>query len=128
MKKERIVHYTKEEIDRMIAEGKSQTDWEKVDAMTDEEVHVAALADPNAQPLTDEELKRLRLVPNPKSIRKKLGLSQREFSERYGLSKRTVEAWETERFVPDQAAKTLLRIIATVPEIVEKVVRDDARK
>jgi hypothetical protein len=31
--------------------------------MTDEEITVAALSDPDAQPLTEEQLKRMRRVP-----------------------------------------------------------------
>ena len=31
-------------------------DWSRFDALTDEEAHAAALADPDAQPLTEERL------------------------------------------------------------------------
>ena len=34
------------------------TDWERFDAMTDEEVTAAALSDPDAQPLTEEQLRK----------------------------------------------------------------------
>ena len=37
-----------------------ETDWAKVMAMTDEEIHARALADPDAQPMTPEELARMR--------------------------------------------------------------------
>lgn len=33
------------------------TDWERIDAMTDEEVTTAALSDPDAKPLTEEQLR-----------------------------------------------------------------------
>ena len=36
------------------------TDWERVESMTDEEVTAAALADPDAQPLTEEQLRKSR--------------------------------------------------------------------
>lgn len=36
------------------------TDWAAVDAMTDEEITAAALSDPDAQPLTEEELRGMR--------------------------------------------------------------------
>lgn len=36
------------------------TDWERLNAMTDEEVTAAALSDPDAQPLTDEQMNRAR--------------------------------------------------------------------
>jgi hypothetical protein len=37
-------------------------DWAKLDAMTDEEIEAAARSDPDNPPLTDEELKRMRLI------------------------------------------------------------------
>jgi putative transcriptional regulator len=36
------------------------TDWARVNAMTDEEVMAAALSDPDAQPLTPEQLAKMR--------------------------------------------------------------------
>ncbi len=35
---------------------KGRTDWERLGNMTDDEVQAAALSDPDAQPLTDEQL------------------------------------------------------------------------
>ena len=32
-------------------------DWSAVDALTDEEIHAAAMADPDARPMTEEECK-----------------------------------------------------------------------
>ncbi|VAW58061.1 hypothetical protein MNBD_GAMMA11-398 [hydrothermal vent metagenome] len=46
------VKYTLEEAKKL----KGKTDWEKLDGMTDEEVHQAALDDPDTQPLTKERL------------------------------------------------------------------------
>ncbi len=43
-----------------------KTDWERVKVMTEEEIEAAALSDPDNPPLTDEELKRFKLVLNPK--------------------------------------------------------------
>ena len=45
-----------------------KTDWARIDAMTDEEV-VAALSDPDAQPLTPEELARMRVVSHKEAMR-----------------------------------------------------------
>ena len=50
MKKERIIRVSLEDW----AEMKGQTDWAKIDAMTEEEIEQNALNDPNNQPLTDE--------------------------------------------------------------------------
>ena len=42
---------------------RGKTDWKRLDAMTDEEVHAAALSDPDNPPLTEEALTRFRRVP-----------------------------------------------------------------
>ena len=41
---------------------KGETDWARVDAMTEGEVHEAALSDPDAQPTTEEDLKQFKRV------------------------------------------------------------------
>ena len=51
-----IVKYTAEEI----AEMESQTDWQRVDAMTDGEIARAVESDPDARLLIDEDFKRMR--------------------------------------------------------------------
>ena len=43
----------------------SQTDWERVRNMTDEEVHEAALSDPDAQPLGKEFFDRAQVIRTP---------------------------------------------------------------
>jgi uncharacterized protein (DUF4415 family) len=42
---------------------KSLTDWEKFDAVTDEQVIAAAMSDPDAQPVTEAEFKNYRRFP-----------------------------------------------------------------
>jgi putative transcriptional regulator len=60
-------------------------DWAAFDALTDEEARAAALADPDAQPLTAEQLARMRPVSCAKLIRMKLHLTQQQFAKRYGI-------------------------------------------
>lgn len=47
MKEENIKRYTIEDIERMIANGESQTDWARVNAMTDEDIEAAMKDDPD---------------------------------------------------------------------------------
>ena len=54
------------------------------------------------------------------AIRKQLGLSQRKFATRFGLSPALVRDWEQKRRNPDQAARTLLTVIARNPSAVEQ--------
>jgi putative transcriptional regulator len=88
--------------------------------MTDAEVEAAALADPDAQPLTEEELARFERVPHVKTIRERLRLTQKQFAEMFGLSLSGVRDWEQGRFIPDQAARTLLKVIDRNPEAVKQ--------
>ena len=46
----------------MSIDGTVKHDWSRADAMTEEEVHVAAMADPDARPISDEEFARARRV------------------------------------------------------------------
>ena len=55
-----------------------------------------------------------------KAIRKAQGLTQDEFSERYGLPVATVRDWEQERREPDTGSRLLLRVIEREPEAVTR--------
>ena len=55
-----------------------------------------------------------------KSIRNGLGLTQPEFSLRFGFDVRAVQDWEQKRRQPDRAARILLTVIAHEPEAVKR--------
>lgn len=99
---------------------RGKTNWEEVRKLSDEEINRRALSDPDCPPTTEEDLKQFRRVPQVQVVRRTLGLTQEEFASRYGLSLRTVQDWEQGRYEPDQAAKTLLRLIEKIPKEVEK--------
>ena len=56
-----------------------------------------------------------------KGIRKRRGLSQVAFAHRYGFSPDAVRDWEQGRRRPEQAARTLLLVIDSDPDAVERV-------
>jgi len=97
-----------------------RTDWGRLDAMTDEEIEANALGDPDNPPLTDEELSRMRRVPNPKEIRTRLNLTQEQFAARFHLRLGTIRDWEQGKNEPDSAARVLLRVIDQNPEAVDQ--------
>ncbi len=99
-----------------------KTDWTAVDKLTDDEIHAAALADPDAQPATPEQLARARRVVDVRMIRDKFGLDQAQFARRFGLRLETLQGWEDRTLPPDAAAVTLLRVIWAEPETVRRVV------
>jgi putative transcriptional regulator len=55
-----------------------------------------------------------------KAIRQSLGLTQPEFSLRFGFDVRAVQDWEQKRRQPDRAARVLLKVIAREPEAVQR--------
>jgi DNA-binding transcriptional regulator YiaG len=59
-------------------------------------------------------------IPDVKSIRERMALSQSEFSERFQISKRTLQQWEQRRAVPDMPARILLKAIEDSPDIIAK--------
>lgn len=98
------------------AHDEEKTDWERFLAMTPEEVTRAALADPDAQPLTPEQLARMRPIPRPKQIRQKLNnLTQRRFARLFQIPQADIEAWEQGEPLLDRCAISLLRIIERDP-------------
>lgn len=98
----------------------SRTDWARVDAMTEEELEANALSDPDNPPLTDEELKRFRRVPNPKIIRQRLNLTQEQFAEQFEIPIGTLRDWEQGARQPDSAARAYLRVIEKAPQAVQQ--------
>ena len=98
----------------------SKVDWSQVDAMSDAERHAAALSDPDAQPLTPEDLKRMKRTPRAKIVRRALGLSQEEFAARFHIPIGTLRDWEQGRKDPDAAARAYLVVIGKNPRAVAK--------
>lgn len=96
----------------------SRTDWQRLAAMTEEEIEANARADPDNPPLTAAELARMRPVPNPKRIRDRLGMTQEQFAVRFQVPLGTLRDWEQGVREPDSAARTLLRVIDQNPEAV----------
>jgi len=95
-------------------------DWRRFDALTDAEVHEAALKDPDAQPLTDVALARMKPAARARILRRALGLTQEEFAARYRIPIGTLRDWEQGRAQPDQPARAYLTVIAHDPEGVRR--------
>jgi putative transcriptional regulator len=96
-------------------------DWEMVNAMTDEEVIARALSDPDAPPLTDEQLAKMeRVFPDVAAIRDRLGLTQEQFAQAFRIPIGTLRDWEQRRKRPDAPARALLRVIEREPEAVRR--------
>jgi len=97
-----------------------RTDWERVRAMTDGEVTAAALSDPDAEPMTAEQLARMRRTPDVRALRARLGMTQEQFARTYRLPLGTVRDWEQGRTRPDAPALALLAVIEHEPEAARR--------
>src|SRR5271156_7226730 len=90
-------------------------DWSRAEVTTDEQVHTAAMKDPDARPMTDAEWDAAPKVPRAKTLRRALGLTQEEFAARFQIPIGTLRDWEQGKSEPDQSARAYLRAIAGDP-------------
>jgi putative transcriptional regulator len=95
-------------------------DWGALDAMTEVERGAAALADPDARPMTDKEWAAAPRVPQVSIIRRALKLSQEEFAASFHIPIGTIRDWEQGRKEPDAAARAYLRVVAREPDTVRR--------
>jgi putative transcriptional regulator len=107
---------------------KTQHDWSRLDAMTEDQRHAAALANPDAQPLSDADMDRMKRTSRLKIIRRALGLTQEQFAARYQIPLGTLRDWEQGAKQPDQAARAYLRAIAGDPVGVERALHAPVRQ
>ncbi len=97
-------------------------DWERVRAVTEAEVEHDLATDPDAAaPLTEAEGRGLRV----QVIRKRLGLSQLAFAQRFHIPVGTLRDWEQGRVRPDNAAWAYLRVIDREPAAVVRALEVD---
>lgn len=92
----------------------------RLSALTEDEIAVAAASDPDNPLLTRDEIARAGRGTDVVALRKRLGLSQAAFSSRYRIPLATLQDWEQGRRRPDRGASLLLRVIAHDPEMVER--------
>lgn len=92
--------------------------------MSEADLEAAAAGDPGNPPLTPEREARLKPVPRVKTLRRALGLTQKEFAARYHIPLGTLRDWEQGRSQPDQPAQAFLAVIARAPnEIAELLLK-----
>jgi len=96
--------------------------------MTEAEIAAAAMADPDARPMTAEQMAKARRVPRVKTLRRALGLTQEEFAARYHIPLGTLRDWEQGRTEPDQPARAYLKVIASNPEEVRRALAGGPRR
>ncbi|MGC1675121.1 MAG: helix-turn-helix domain-containing protein [Candidatus Acidiferrales bacterium] len=90
-------------------------------AMANRAIERAAIADPDARPITRSDRKRMKRTPQAKIIRRALGLTQEEFAARYRIPLGTLRDWEQGRATPDRPTQAYLTVIARSPQGVQRV-------
>ena len=83
-------------------------DAARVDATTEKEIQ--------AQIAVDDQEAMLDAAKFARRVRRRLGLSQAELSERIEVSVETIRNWEQGKRSPTGAAKALLKILDRAPE------------
>lgn len=104
----------------------SETDWDAVRALTDEQIRAAAADDPDAAPIPVHATPGLSPVVNPKRLRDRLGLTQEEFAARYRIPVGTLRDWEQGRKRPDAPARAYLAVIDRDPHAVANLLGEVA--
>lgn len=85
-----------------------QVDWARVDATTEEDIA--------RQQAEDDAEAMLEAARFARRVRRRLGLSQVEFSRRINVPLDTIRNWEQGKRCPTGAAKALLKVLDKAPE------------
>ena len=93
----------------------------RLEAMTDEDIHAGALADPDNPPLDSTRLERMQRPVNVRDARERLGLSQAEFAQRFHFSLGRLRDLEQGRTRPDGVVTAYLRLIEADPGFVARI-------
>ena len=68
----------------------------------------------------------MKRVSPVKVLRQRLGMTQIEFAEAFGLPVSTLRDWEQRRSTPDAPARALLRAIEREPETMRRLLSQAA--
>ena len=86
-------------------------------------VNATTEADIAAHQAADEVDARQDAARFARRVRKRLGLSQAEFSQRIEVSLETIRNWEQGKRSPTGAAKALLRLLDKAPQLALRTLR-----
>jgi putative transcriptional regulator len=91
----------------------------KIEATTEDDIRRHMIEDEESPA---EELSERDII-SPWYIRKKLGMSQREFANTLGVPVATLRNWEQNRVAMEPATIALMRILAREPEAALRALR-----
>ena len=100
---------------------KNKVDWERIDAMTDEDIARQIAEDPDVAPDLSESLERGEFEVvwgiDLEHVRSRTGLDQPAFARRFGLPLSELVDWETTGRVPNRTIWMYLKLIEREPEV-----------
>jgi putative transcriptional regulator len=103
---------------------KDTVDWQRVDAMTDEDIARQIAEDPDVAPDMSDALERgeFELVwgIDLEHVRSRTGLDQTQFAQRFGLPLDQLIDWEAAGRVPNRLVWTYLKLIEREPGIASR--------
>ena len=102
-------------LDDLSSLPEGRVNFNQLDATTEVEIR--------EQQLQDETEELIDAAKFARRVRKRLGLSQTEFSHRINVSLDTIRNWEQGKRRPTGAAKTLLKILDKAPEVALSALR-----
>ena len=85
---------------------------------------IAIPADPNDDEdfdVTFADLERARIGRRFRMVRHKLGLTQQQFAQTYGIPIHSLRQYEMARYMPPPATRAYLKVIEAEPEVVKRV-------
>ena len=100
--------------------GMTTENRHRLKTQTDAEILAAALADPDAQPASTEQLARGGR-PLAKVVRHKLRMSQEEFAATFGIPLDVLISWDRQQATPTATELAYLRLIERNPEAAKLV-------
>lgn len=94
-------------------------------ATTEEDIQRQMIEDddPGMGDVDPSEVRVNRAYPDPRALRRQLGMTQEQFANAFGLNLWTLRDWEQGKSEPEGAARVLLRVIEQNPDAVRRAVR-----
>ena len=90
-----------------------------------DETTIATPADPNDPddfPITVAAWKRGVMGRSIRQLRKRLGMSQQEFADAFGIPATSIRQYEIGRYMPPPAVRSYLKVIEAEPEVARRAV------
>jgi putative transcriptional regulator len=103
---------------------KGYIDSQQFDAFSDADIERLIAEDADLAPPNEA----LTPVLEARDIRRKLGLTQRQFAAKLGLALTTVRAWERDETPADPLLQVLLRILDRDPEMALRALDEPVRR